>query len=152
MTTTYYKEITLDEFKTFLKEEKGWTVSIPEGSKEYAFDWDVKNTPVFIRVWSSIHIDTDTARKKGGDAIRVTLCDSKNQKGIKKFTRIHRMENYQDKLQTRILQAVNHARTGIKVCSKCGSVMAIREPKKNQTWNAFFGCSNFPNCRETAKV
>lgn len=36
----------------------------------------------------------------------------------------------------------------IPVCVKCGSIMVQRSGK----FGAFFGCTNFPNCRHTVKI
>jgi ssDNA-binding Zn-finger/Zn-ribbon topoisomerase 1 len=32
-------------------------------------------------------------------------------------------------------------------CPDCGGRMRLREPKNGQSWNAFWGCTNFPDCR-----
>ncbi|MGX5203197.1 topoisomerase DNA-binding C4 zinc finger domain-containing protein [Aliikangiella sp. IMCC44632] len=47
-----------------------------------------------------------------------------------------------------ILQQKNAARPNGKICQKCGGEMLEREAKrgKNKGQN-FFGCSNFPKCR-----
>lgn len=55
---------------------------------------------------------------------------------------------------------INHARhvkkivnekQGVKTCPKCGSPMVLRRAKKGaNAGSRFWGCSNFPGCRETS--
>ena len=41
----------------------------------------------------------------------------------------------------------------IPMCKKCGSTMILREAKKGKnTGNQFWGCSNFPKCREIVSI
>jgi len=32
-------------------------------------------------------------------------------------------------------------------CPVCGEDMILREPRRQQTWKAFWGCSAFPKCK-----
>lgn len=34
-------------------------------------------------------------------------------------------------------------------CPECGREMALRSPGKFEKWNSFWGCSAYPDCRET---
>lgn len=31
-------------------------------------------------------------------------------------------------------------------CPECGAQMKLRRPKKNDTWEMFWGCSCYPDC------
>ncbi|MGX5175293.1 topoisomerase DNA-binding C4 zinc finger domain-containing protein [Aliikangiella sp. IMCC44653] len=47
-----------------------------------------------------------------------------------------------------ILQQKNAARPNGKICQKCGGEMLEREAKRGKNkGQKFFGCSNFPKCR-----
>lgn len=37
-------------------------------------------------------------------------------------------------------------------CPDCGSTMKLREPKPEQEWKAFLGCSKYPECKGAAKL
>ena len=34
----------------------------------------------------------------------------------------------------------------------CGAQMVLRRPKRGQTWNPFWGCSNWPTCKCTREI
>lgn len=47
--------------------------------------------------------------------------------------------------------------TGIRTkpeprCPKCGAVMRLRRPTPSQDWSPFWGCSQYPDCRETRQI
>lgn len=35
----------------------------------------------------------------------------------------------------------------VPYCPDCGAKMMLRRPRPSQDWPAFWGCSQFPNCR-----
>lgn len=37
-------------------------------------------------------------------------------------------------------------------CPECGAKMALRRPRPEQDWLAFWGCSEYPDCRGTRNV
>lgn len=37
-------------------------------------------------------------------------------------------------------------------CPECGEKMVLRIPRADQAWKAFWGCSNFPNCRGSLNI
>lgn len=54
---------------------------------------------------------------------------------------------------------VRHAKEIVKeknntsTCYKCGAEMVLREAKKGKNkGNKFYGCSNFPKCRNTVEI
>lgn len=94
---------------------------------------------VVLRVYTGILHRDGCSRKCGGDAIRV--------QGFYKFDdrvlpvggdrRVHRVEGWRSNLQDRLDRWKDLLGPS---CPKCGRPMVERRPKKNQTWNPFFGC------------
>lgn len=37
-------------------------------------------------------------------------------------------------------------------CPDCGGRMKLRRPRPSQTWRAFWGCSQYPECRGTRRI
>jgi len=37
-------------------------------------------------------------------------------------------------------------------CSLCGAKMKLRRPKPNQSFDPFWGCSQFPDCKGTRSI
>lgn len=37
-------------------------------------------------------------------------------------------------------------------CPECGGRMVLRRPKPGQTWESFWGCRQYPDCRGTRTV
>jgi ssDNA-binding Zn-finger/Zn-ribbon topoisomerase 1 len=37
-------------------------------------------------------------------------------------------------------------------CPECGGQMTLRRPKSYQDWEAFWGCSNYPECRGSRNI
>lgn len=37
-------------------------------------------------------------------------------------------------------------------CPRCGAKMILRKPKEGQTFKAFWGCGDFPNCKGTRQI
>ena len=37
-------------------------------------------------------------------------------------------------------------------CPECGAKMALRRPKPSQSFDPFWGCSQYPDCRGTRSV
>jgi ssDNA-binding Zn-finger/Zn-ribbon topoisomerase 1 len=55
-----------------------------------------------------------------------------------------------DGISDPIEDSLIHAQTNEKQCPKCGGAMVMRKSTKDSNvGKAFYGCSNFPNCRET---
>jgi ssDNA-binding Zn-finger/Zn-ribbon topoisomerase 1 len=40
----------------------------------------------------------------------------------------------------------------IPYCPECGAQMVLRKPRNGQTWDAFWGCSQYPDCRGTRRI
>ncbi len=37
-------------------------------------------------------------------------------------------------------------------CDKCGGMMVLRRPREDQTWDAFWGCCIYPECRNSYNI
>ena len=37
-------------------------------------------------------------------------------------------------------------------CPKCGAQMKLKRPKDGQSWEPFWGCSEFPDCKGTVNI
>ena len=40
----------------------------------------------------------------------------------------------------------------VPMCDECGGMMVLRKPRDDQTWDAFWGCSSYPECRNTYNI
>lgn len=148
-----YTIVTIQEMEEFLKADKGWTKHKPLG-QEVHFDFrrkSITGTGEFvIRVFSSIPSD-GVSRNCGKDAIRVSivaLVDGKD-KGVRKFPRVTRQENWRKYLKQRVMEAFDYIST-IRVCQQCNSPMALRKAK--ESGSEFYGCTRFPLCRHTERI
>lgn len=141
-----YTEITLGQFREFLKKDKGWKEVAPAGQEIY---FDFIKDGFTIRVHSSILCSV--SRNCGKDAIRVSIVLESLEKtaGIKRFPRVTRQQNWQSHLKGRVMAAFEYIKT-IRKCPRCGSVLASRTAK--ETGNEFFGCTRYPLCRYTESV
>jgi len=105
-----YHNVTMDELREVLKEEKGWFRHIPEGSKEYAFDFKLSNARhIVIRVCSGITM-TGYSRGRGKDAIRVFALDTKANKGYIKTKRVYRIQTWKTNLEKAVWNCFNQAK------------------------------------------
>jgi len=37
-------------------------------------------------------------------------------------------------------------------CPECGAKMVLRRPKSHQSWEPFWGCSQYPECRGSRNI
>ena len=110
-----YIGITKKQFDETLKVEKGWICNIL--GNEYVYDYHLLQSPIIIKVASSIRIDTNKARKKGADAIRVYAVkkDGMNVKakivcGLVKSKSVYRTDNWRTNLQMAFISVRNSAK------------------------------------------
>lgn len=147
--------ITLEQFKSFI-EPKGFRdmTDLLDGVFERVFGKVVtKNNRTFsIRVYSSI--EGGVSRDVGEDAIRVEVWE-RNEDGtpvrLGGAKRVNRTPNWRKNLAARI-DTVLDKFVEAPMCDKCGSPMALREPKRGQKWKPFYGCSDFPHCENKKSI
>ena len=107
-----FTEITLAEMQEHLRESKGWVIT-DTNCNEYVFDYSVNSNPnVIIRVYSSIHKNSDTARGVGQDAIRtmalLKISDGPpiQVRGLVASLRTNRTTNWRINLKARIVEVI----------------------------------------------
>lgn len=37
-------------------------------------------------------------------------------------------------------------------CPECGAIMRLRRPPPGKSWEPFWGCNRFPNCKGTMNI
>lgn len=86
----HYVEVPADEIETFLR-SKGFVRTIVHREVVYSRA-HAKNPDVKVKVYTSIRVGAQSARRRGKDSIKVcTIFDNGRKKfGIGKFPRIHR--------------------------------------------------------------
>jgi hypothetical protein len=107
-----YVEITLEEMRACLREDKGWHLLIEFGT-EYVFGWNIKSCPgLMIKVYTSIKKKDAVGRGKGQDAIRVACVLYKNddRMGVVKAERVYRTINWKENLRKRVLSTLEQAK------------------------------------------
>jgi len=110
-----YVRMTKEEMDEKLKSEKGWECN--RTGNEYVYDFHLKHFPIIIKVASSIRIDTDRARNKGSDAIRVyaVMKDGLDKKakiirGLVKARRVNRMTNWRTHLEAAVYSVIKRSK------------------------------------------
>ena len=98
-----------------LNPNKGWICNT--SGNEYVYDFHLSAYPIIIKVASSISVNTDKARSKGADAIRVyavskanTDKDSKIVSGLIKSRRVNRNTNWRNDVQEKVLSVIKSAK------------------------------------------
>jgi len=106
-----YVVITKQEFDNKLMLSKGWFCT--QSGNEYIYDFHLKKYPIIVKVASSIRIDTDRARNKGSDAIRIFAVQKeglgKRDKitgGLIKARRVYRTTNWRDNLERQVMSVI----------------------------------------------
>ena len=108
-----YVSISLDEMK---RELVNWQVNVPApfgGTREYVFEKQIDNKPITIRVFSSVHFDTEYARKVGQDSIRVCAFNHVKNRGLVKSLRVYRTSGWEDRLHKKIKEVEDIAITRV---------------------------------------
>ncbi|REK56918.1 MAG: hypothetical protein DWQ49_09425 [Bacteroidetes bacterium] len=154
-----YKAITRGEMTNFLEgmgfEELDRANSIDpklRGVKERVFSKTVGKN-VRLRVFTGI--EGEGSRKCGKDAIRCRFFGATRNKNGKVTIaplggakRVHRVMGWKDNLTNR-LDEMSQKIPQMVPCPICGSIMVRREGKH---FDAFLGCSQFPNCKGTREI
>ena len=101
-----------------------------------------------VRVFSSVTERRSAARSVGDDAIRVVVWAKKHRIVVATEKRVHRVKGWRHNLADRIAKALSRIeRDQIPTCS-CGGYWVKRTGK----FGEFYGCSNYPTCKNTRKV
>lgn len=111
----------------------------------YAKRVDKDGLPLSLRVYTGIN-PNGRSRDAGADAIRCQVFWRRpdgRPVSVVGSKRVHRVEGWKKNLQARLDKLV----VGPK-CDKCGAPMVLRKGKSGE----FYGCANFPECRNTKEA
>jgi len=114
-----------------------------------------------VRVYTSIARGAKTVRACDSDAVRLVIGCYHQGAPFKPLGRSRKIlrtapngleESEREKIfLDRLTEAVREGYGLVRevpTC-ECGSPMALRRPKKGQTFSPFFGCIDFPKCKKT---
>ena len=110
-----------------------------------------------VRVYTTLTEGADRLRECDSDAMRVVI-------GVERDGRFRPLGKSRKILRTapkaaadrpqvcldRLVQAAREGYadvTSVPTCPDCGEPMAIRKPKKGQTFRPFYGCIAYPACK-----
>jgi len=125
--------------ENFREVEHGWT-------EELVYESRSDDGRFIMRVYSSLDKRTGRARDKGTDAIRLVVLDDETERPVLKEKRTNRIQTWCKNLRSKI-ENIGNRRDELVFCSRCDSVMVIR--KNKSSGNEFYGCSSYPDCKNT---
>jgi hypothetical protein len=139
----------------------GGTCKQGQSGREVTFDIQPPNTPVFLRVYTSLGAGDDTVRGCGEDAVRLTIGAEVNgqYRSLAKSQRIYRTApkgNHEDRVKAFLGRLTQALRDGYKsaathpICRVCDNPFQLRENKQNGS--KFWGCTSYPECRSTLNI
>lgn len=139
----------------------GGRCSKGQSGREVTFDISPPDTPVFLRVYTSLGTGADTVRGCGEDAVRLVVGAEVNGKyhPLGKSRRIYRTApkgNHEERVKAfldRLTQALREGYAQAKnhpVCKVCGNPFQLRENKSTKV--NFWGCTGYPSCKRTFPV
>lgn len=149
MSKRTYTEILQEEFEQALSE-----TSLEFERKDYKWTGELvyesssDNGMFTLRVYSSISKHLGKSRKKGSDAIRTVVLHTSSGQPVLKEKRTNRIETWKKNLKQKI-KALSDKQSEIQMCNECGNVMVIRE---NSSGDKFYGCTHYPNCKNTKSI
>jgi hypothetical protein len=141
-----YVNVTQQEIEDFLLPQ-GFQLVLLDSAHEYVYGKrvDAHGLPLTLRVFTGI--TPDGSRGVGEDAIRcVIFWKNMSDGSVKKVAsskRVHRVAGWRNNLQQRI-----DSLTIEYQCDKCGAPMVKRKSKRGE----FYGCGNYPDCRNTKEA
>lgn len=116
-------------------------------TKEYVYRLELSNG-LAIDIYSSVDKRSNTARRVGGDAIRVVPLYLLKRKpmSLGKRKRTYRTTSWKQNLENNINETLEYLSENNPL-GNCGHVLTKRENRK--TKGHFWGCLEYPNCRNT---
>lgn len=149
-----YENVTEDEFDAFMDDLAAYEKSVPADAREVVYDIPLPADELVVRVWSTLV--RGNSRAKGKDAIRAVVWDTEKGQPIGGREKTLRLgptdsnpEGWKGNLRPKIQDLVANWRNYDKECPECGARMALREPDRNDDWDPFWGCTNYPNCQHS---
>jgi hypothetical protein len=149
MSKKKFYRYTREEFEQALAETKyNWNRVSYDFAGEYAYEHESEDGNYLMRIWSSIDKSTDQARDKDKDAIRLAVLWTETMEPVLTEKRTNRIGTWKKNLLKKI-NNIQERQKELQICSECSSVMVIRE---NESGNQFYGCSGYPECKNTESV
>ena len=97
-----------------------------------------------VRIYSSVSRNSGVSRESGGDAIRVLLVDTTRDRPVLSY-QVNRTEGAHNNTVRRAREAYGYVSQDASHHCACGGLMVLRKGAKGQFW----GCSSFPDCKQT---
>ena len=132
-----YTEITLNELLTLLKECGGrrWREIENASTKEYVYEYPLeRNSNIVVKLYSSIHLETNVSRSKGADAIRVCAVDIEKKQGWIKTVKVLRVAGWRENLRKAIKKVITDADNRLGVQPKVQNEMSERKKISQFVW------------------
>ena len=132
-----YKEITLDEMKTLLEECGGirWREVENASTKERVYEYPLeRDESIVVKLYTSIHLETDVSRRKGADAIRVCAVNIAKNIGWIKTTKVLRVEGWRENLRKAIKKVIADADRRLGRNPKAQKAMSERQKLAQFVW------------------
>jgi len=129
------------EFEAFLFALSKDTYRVLDSnSMEYVYGVPLKkHKDLTIRIYSSISLNSQVAREKGIDAIRIVLWDLNKKKAIGGQVHTKRTDGWMDRIKQKMIGLGNSV--GDLTCENCGGYLVVKKNKRNG--NKFLGCTNY---------
>lgn len=145
-----YTEITEPQIRKFfsdiniLKQRRIWKQISPPHTKEIVYAATI-NSQFELRIYTTVHVDTDTSRTVGKDAIRIHIYDIINNGIVKAANRTNRNGDILQKVKEKALEIWKGFKPTYYKC-ECGGTFLIKKGK----FGEFLGCSNYKTgCKKT---
>lgn len=149
MNSRRYTRITRDEFEEALDEtEYNFKEVDYNWTGELVYEAYSESKTYTLRVYSSLDKRTGQARDKGSDAIRTVVLHTDSGRPVLKEKRTNRIKTWKSNLKKKI-RSLSERSSEVEICRKCKSPMVIRE---NKDGDKFYGCSSYPDCKNTKSI
>ena len=109
-------------------------------SYEYIYSAPIANGFQLV-LYSSVSTQTNEARAKGNDTIRLNLYHNTSSKPVRTATKTLRTDNWMVNLQSKVEELIAVA-TDSEPCTGCDGELI----RKKGEYGEFIGCTNYPEC------
>ena len=132
-----YTEITLNEMESLLEECGGrrWREVENASTKEHVYEYPLERDPnIVVKLYSSIHLETNVSRRKGADAIRVCAVNIEKSQGWIKTTKVLRVTGWRENLRNAIKKVIADADRRLGRNPKAQKAMSERQKLAQFVW------------------
>jgi hypothetical protein len=127
--------------------DMGFSEVAVSGTSEIVYERQIPNTKYGVRILSSID-SRGVGRDVGKDAVRITLWDYNKNRPVKAQRRVNRTGTEEGVLKRTRERARDVWGWALKNQCECGNGVMVERKGSN---GSFLGCSNYPECKKTAK-